>query len=67
MAGREVRLRDSKGLRDLGVLLARPGVAVAALDLSAAGSGAGSTVAARIGWPAGQRRRAAARRATPAS
>ena len=33
-AGREVRLRDSKGLRDLRVLLARPGVAVAALDLA---------------------------------
>ncbi len=35
-AGREVRLRDSKGLRDLEVLLARPGVAVAALDLASA-------------------------------
>jgi hypothetical protein len=34
--GREVRLRDSKGLRDLQVLLARPGVAVAALDLASA-------------------------------
>ena len=34
--GREVRLRDSKGLRDLAVLLARPGSAVAALDLAAA-------------------------------
>jgi AAA ATPase domain len=34
--GREVRLRDSKGLRDLAVLLAGPGSAVAALDLAAA-------------------------------
>jgi hypothetical protein len=33
--GREVRLRDSKGLRDLHALLARPGTAVAALDLAA--------------------------------
>ncbi|HEY2691509.1 MAG TPA: AAA family ATPase [Streptosporangiaceae bacterium] len=38
--GREVRLRDSKGLRDLAVLLARPGSAVAALDLATADSGA---------------------------
>ncbi|MBO0773775.1 MAG: ATPase, partial [Actinobacteria bacterium] len=33
--GREVRLRDSKGLRDIAILLARPGSAVAALDLAA--------------------------------
>jgi len=32
--GREVRMRDSKGLRDLHALLARPGTAVAALDLA---------------------------------
>jgi hypothetical protein len=38
--GREVRMRDSKGLRDLHVLLARPGVAVAALDLATAPAGA---------------------------
>jgi hypothetical protein len=35
--GREVRLRDSKGLRDLHVLLTRPGTAVAALDLAGSG------------------------------
>ncbi|MGE5289362.1 MAG: ATP-binding protein [Micromonosporaceae bacterium] len=34
--GCEIRLRDSKGLRDLAVLLARPGSAVAALDLATA-------------------------------
>ncbi len=32
--GREIRMRDSKGLRDLHALLARPGIAVAALDLA---------------------------------
>jgi AAA ATPase domain len=37
--GREVRLRDSKGLRDLHALLTRPGTAVAALDLAAAARG----------------------------
>ena len=37
--GREIRIRDSKGLRDLHVLLARPGIAVAALDLAAAPGG----------------------------
>jgi len=37
--GHEVRLRDSKGLRDLAVLLARPGSAVAALDLATADAG----------------------------
>lgn len=31
------RVRDSKGMRDIAVLLARPGMAVAALDLVAAG------------------------------
>jgi hypothetical protein len=35
--GREIRLRDSKGLRDLHALLTRPGTAVAALDLAAPG------------------------------
>ena len=34
--GREVQMKDSKGLRDLHVLLASPGTAVAALDLAAA-------------------------------
>jgi hypothetical protein len=43
--GREVRLRDSKGLRDLAVLLARPGTAVAALDLAGADAGGGSRTA----------------------
>jgi hypothetical protein len=33
--GRAIRMRDSKGLRDLHALLARPGTAVAALDLAA--------------------------------
>ena len=37
--GRQVRLRDSKGLRDLHALLTRPGTAVAALDLAAAAPG----------------------------
>ncbi|HMH35455.1 MAG TPA: AAA family ATPase, partial [Streptosporangiaceae bacterium] len=37
--GREIRVRDSKGLRDLHALLARPGTAVAALDLAAAPGG----------------------------
>jgi len=37
--GREVRLRDSKGLRDLHALLTRPGTAVAALDLAGAAPG----------------------------
>jgi AAA ATPase-like protein len=31
---REIRLRDSKGLRDLHALLTRPGTAIAALDLA---------------------------------
>jgi AAA ATPase-like protein len=37
--GREIRMRDSKGLRDLHALLARTGTAVAALDLAAAPGG----------------------------
>jgi hypothetical protein len=37
--GREIRMRDSKGLRDLHALLARPGTAVAALDLAGAPGG----------------------------
>jgi hypothetical protein len=37
--GREIRMRDTKGLRDLHALLARPGTAVAALDLAAAPGG----------------------------
>jgi AAA ATPase domain len=45
--GREIRMRDSKGLRDLHALLARPGTAVAALDLAAAPGGH------RPGAPAG--------------
>jgi hypothetical protein len=45
--GREIRMRDSKGLRDLHALLARPGTAVAALDLAAAPG------ARRAGAPAG--------------
>ena len=39
--GLQVRMRDSKGLRDLHVLLARPGTAVAALDLAAASASTG--------------------------
>ena len=37
--GRQVRMRDSKGLRDLHTLLARPGTAVAALDLATGPAG----------------------------
>jgi hypothetical protein len=37
--GREIRMRDSKGLRDLHALISRPGTAVAALDLAAAPGG----------------------------
>jgi hypothetical protein len=44
-AGREVRLRDSKGLRDLHALLTRPGTAVAALDLAAGAPGRGPAAA----------------------
>jgi len=46
--GREVRMRDSKGLRDLHALLARPGTAVAALDLATPPAGI-----APAGAPAG--------------
>jgi hypothetical protein len=44
-AGREVRLRDSKGLRDLHALLIRPGTAVAALDLAGGAPGRGPAAA----------------------
>ncbi|MEV4145884.1 AAA family ATPase [Amycolatopsis sp. NPDC049691] len=37
-AGREVRLADAKGLHDLACLLARPGVAVPAVELAAPGA-----------------------------
>jgi hypothetical protein len=43
--GREARIRDSKGLRDLAVLLSRPGTPVPALDLATA-SAAGPSAAA---------------------
>ncbi|MFF3883778.1 ATP-binding protein [Streptomyces sp. NPDC001914] len=39
-AGREARLPDSKGLRDIAVLLGRPGTPVPAVDLAAPGGGA---------------------------
>jgi hypothetical protein len=54
--GREIRMRDSKGLRDLHALLARPGIAVAALDLatSPASSVPASTPPASTG-PGGHR------------
>ncbi|MCG6495333.1 AAA family ATPase [Kitasatospora sp. A2-31] len=48
-AGEEVRLADSKGLRDLAALLARPGTPVPALDLATASAPAPST--ARAGAP----------------
>ena len=41
-AGQEIRLRDSKGLRDLARLLGRPGQPVAALDLAGAAGSSGS-------------------------
>ncbi len=41
-AGRTVRLRDSKGLRDIAVLLSRPGRDVASYELAGARLGAGS-------------------------
>jgi hypothetical protein len=44
--GREIRMRDSKGLRDLHALLARPGTAVAALDLATAPAGRGAGASA---------------------
>ncbi|MFF4257321.1 ATP-binding protein [Streptomyces sp. NPDC001663] len=37
-AGRDVRVPDSKGLRDIAVLLARPGTPVPAVELAAAGT-----------------------------
>ncbi|WP_339133624.1 AAA family ATPase [Streptomyces sp. f51] len=40
-AGREARLPDSKGLRDIAVLLGRPGIPVPATDLAAPGGTAG--------------------------
>jgi len=59
--GREIRMRDSKGLRDLHVLLARPGAAVAALDLATIPAGAAPAGAARAGAaPAGHRAGASA-------
>ncbi|MFD0346505.1 hypothetical protein ACFQ0M_11205 [Kitasatospora aburaviensis] len=42
LRGEEVRLADSKGLRDLAALLARPGTPVAALDLATASAPAPS-------------------------
>jgi len=51
--GREVRMRDSKGLRDLHVLLTRPGTAVAALDLATTAAGAAPAGAALAGRRAG--------------
>jgi hypothetical protein len=51
--GREIRLRDSKGLRDLHALLARPGTALAALDLAAAPGGrqAGASAGPDVLYP----------------
>ncbi|MEV6975882.1 AAA family ATPase, partial [Kitasatospora sp. NPDC093806] len=46
-AGQEVRLPDSKGLRDLAVLLARPGTPVPALDLATTAPSAPSALGAR--------------------
>ncbi|MFF3446263.1 ATP-binding protein [Streptomyces sp. NPDC002667] len=40
-AGREARLPDSKGLRDIAVLLGRPGIPVPATDLAASGGTTG--------------------------
>lgn len=48
-AGREVRLPDSKGIRDLAQLLAAPGRSVAALDLVTASAGAGAAPRAGTG------------------
>jgi hypothetical protein len=51
-AGREVRLRDSKGLRDLHALLSRPGTAMAALDLAGGALKASTaTTSARLTRP----------------
>jgi hypothetical protein len=49
-AGRSVRLKDAKGLRDLAVLLRRPGVEVHCSELIAAAEGAGARA------PAGRER-----------
>ncbi|MEU6539544.1 AAA family ATPase [Streptomyces sp. NPDC047000] len=46
-AGREVRLADSKGLRDIAVLLARPGIPVPAVELAAAPAAAAPATVAR--------------------
>ena len=43
-AGQEIRLRDSKGLRDLARLLSRPGQPVAALELAGATGSSGGAV-----------------------
>ena len=51
--GREIRMRDSKGLRDLHALLARPGTAVAALDLASVVAGAAVAGAVVAGHGAG--------------
>ncbi|MFD0257294.1 ATP-binding protein [Kitasatospora indigofera] len=48
-AGRQVTLADSKGLRDLAVLLARPGRPVPALDLVGAAAGPGRGTAGTTG------------------
>jgi len=48
--GREIRMRDSKGLRDLHALLARPRTGVAALDLASVVTGGASA-----GYGAGTR------------
>jgi hypothetical protein len=52
--GREARIRDSKGLRDLAVLLSRPGTPVPALDLAAAAAlpAPSATTASGHGIPA---------------
>lgn len=46
--GREIRLRDSKGLHDLAMLLARPGVHIAALDLAGAEGARADTDAGEV-------------------
>ncbi|MFJ6836110.1 ATP-binding protein [Streptomyces sp. NPDC091209] len=52
-AGREARLPDSKGLRDIAVLLGRPGTPVPAVDLAASGgpAAAGDTGTADLHPP----------------
>jgi hypothetical protein len=67
-AGREVRLRDSKGLRDLHALLTRPGTAVAALDLAGGPPGRlGRRAGAHRGDRPGQGRDPPHRRGAPGS